>query len=105
MALVNETDDDKQQSTSEDETGDGSRDSGFDQETEIHLVDVASELRDEFKREVRLQFQGGADIVCIAQIDTGCPVTLVQEQLINTRNMIAPDKGRNGFCGINNSKL
>lgn len=105
MALVNETEDDKQQSTSEDETDDGSRDSRSDQENEIHLVDVAGELRDEFKREIKLQFPGGASIVCIAQIDTGCPVTLIQEQLVNTRDMVTPGKEWNGFRGINNSKL
>ncbi|CAL1672234.1 unnamed protein product [Lasius platythorax] len=52
-----------------------------------------------------LQVQGGALFLRTARIDTGCPVTLVQESLIDGRDLQTPGQEWNKYRGINNSKL
>jgi len=71
----------------------------------IHLVNVQEEPRDEFQQMVGLQVRGRTPLSCMARIDTGCPVTLVQESLISCKEIRVAGEEWNRYRGINNSKL
>jgi len=58
-------------------------DNHLEEHNQIHFVDMHEEPRDEFQRVIDLQIQGGVSYSCTARIDTECPITLVQESLIN----------------------
>ncbi|KMQ82295.1 phytoalexin-deficient 4-2 protein [Lasius niger] len=74
MGLISK---DKQQESTKSES---ESDEKPEEETEIYLVDVLSEPRDEFRRAADLQIEGNDIINCNAKIDTGCPITLIREQ-------------------------
>ncbi|XP_070156230.1 uncharacterized protein [Polyergus mexicanus] len=99
VGLVNEG----EQLTSEESKSDG--DDHPEEDDEIHFVDVYGEHRDEFQRMADLRVQGGASLSCTARIDTGCPITLIQESLINSKDLQPPGQEWNRYRGINNSKL
>lgn len=72
---------------------------------EIYFVDVCGTPKDEFQRITKVRIEGGVPFSCTARLDTGCPITLVQESLINCKNIQIPGPNWNRYCGINNSKL
>lgn len=76
-----------------------------EEDDEIHFVDLREEHRDEFQRMTDLQVQGGTSLSCVARIDTGCPVTLIQESLIKNKDVQTPGPEWKRYRGINNSKL
>ncbi|XP_024889023.1 uncharacterized protein LOC112465625, partial [Temnothorax curvispinosus] len=71
----------------------------------IHFVDTHEELRDEFQRVAILRVRGGAPVSCTVRIDTGCPITLIQESVINIKDLKPAGQEWNRYHGINNSKL
>jgi len=76
-----------------------------EEDNRIHLVNVQEEPRDEFQQMVGLQVRGRTPLSCMARIDTGCPVTLVQESLISCKEMRVAGQEWNRYRGVNNSKL
>jgi len=54
---------------------------------------------------IGLQVRGRMPLSCMARIDTGCPVTLVQESLISCKEIRVAGQEWNRYRGINNSKL
>lgn len=75
-----------------------------DQE-EICLVSLDQAYRGDYQRLIQCDIEGINSFSCIAQIDTGCPVSLVKEQLVDVRAFEKPGREWNKYYGINNSKL
>lgn len=71
---------------------------------EIYLIDLWNKPRDESQRSVDLQMRDNS-ISCIAKINTGCSITLIQEGLLKDVAMRAPGAGWSRYRWINNSKL
>lgn len=99
MSLIDEG----ERSASEGSGSDG--DDHPEKDDEIYFVDLHGEHRDEFQRVIDVHVQGGASLSCTARIDTGCPITLVQESLVNSRDLQTSGQEWNRYRGINNSKL
>lgn len=76
-----------------------------EEESDIYVVEMHEESRDEFQRITELQIQGSVPLSCVARVDTGCPVTLIKESIVSNVDMQRPGCEWNQYRGINNSKL
>ncbi|XP_018368249.1 PREDICTED: uncharacterized protein K02A2.6-like [Trachymyrmex cornetzi] len=104
-ASFNQRDDEGQPSSDENKLNSENVDNNSEEEDEIYLLNIADELRDDFRRDVELKMSGSAQVSLTAQIDTRCPITLVREQVVNTESVTTPGKEWNRYRGINDSKL
>lgn len=80
-------------------------DEQHDEDDEIQFIDMRSDPSDEFQQTVNIKIENNVNNSCLARIDTGCPITLIKEQLVKNRNLRVPGKEWSRFRGINNSKL
>lgn len=76
---------------------------GSSGENEIYSIDVTDRPRDQFEKEAEVEV--GTKFACIARIDTGCPISLVREQLIPQSRVETVGIGWEKYRGINNSRL
>jgi hypothetical protein len=83
---------------------DSDTDNQGEEDEEVHFVDLRNEPRDEFQRSTNLQL-GGNQISCTARIDTGCPITLIKENVVKNIDTKNPDAKWSRYRGINNSRL
>lgn len=72
---------------------------------EIYLVDLDRGTTDDYQRPIRCAIEGIESFISVSQIDTGCPVSLIKQQLVNTKKLEKPNHEWNRYRGINRSRL
>lgn len=72
---------------------------------EICVVDTEQGCRDEYMKPIRCDIEGINSLSCISQIDTGCPISLIKEQLVSDAKFAKSGREWNGYHGINKSRL
>lgn len=92
-------------SNGDDNPAEESEEEDHNQDNRIYLVDLHEEVRDQFRKTITVTFSGKESFTCKSQLDTGCPVSLIKDSIVDRELLQAPENKWNYYHGINNSKL
>lgn len=100
VGLVEQKPDDENASTEEDQD----EESQSEQE-DICFVDLTEEVRDEFQRVAEVKVNGDQQFAGVVRIDTGCPVSLIKNCVVDGESVRRAGREWKRYNGINQSKL
>lgn len=78
IGLVESEKQESERSSSED---DGEKESREEEENVCVVVDIEQEVKDVYKKVVQISFNNSMPLSCVARIDTGSPISLVQKNM------------------------
>lgn len=71
----------------------------------MYFVDLTEEVRDEFQRAAEVDVDGDQQFSGVARIDTGCPVSLIKNGVVDCESVRKAGREWERYSGINQSKL
>jgi len=76
-----------------------------DHDAEICFIDANAELRDDFQKDTVFHEDGIEPFSTTSRLDTGCPISLIKEQLVRRELVEAPTPNWQRYYGMNKSKI